>query len=302
MNTYYIAIFILALGFIAFAVFYFVLKKHSKVSPLSSDEDQFIEVDSFKIRYNITGAGPKLVLIHGIGANLNTWNDLCLQLKNDFKILSFDLPGFGESSKLIDQSYDLDHQCRRIFMLLKKLDFLPSYLCGSSMGGAVALWLAKQHPNQFKKVVCLAPATHKKLLPFNPAKLLISSRLTSLALNEKTMRMILNRVVYNQNLIDPTYIYKYLRHFKSQPQAIRTFIAATSVISDPRLPHELKELKAPVLIYWGEHDRMVPFSFIKELHKILKNSTIIKDPLSGHHSMEDNPKGLSDHIKVFLLN
>lgn len=268
----------------------------------SSEQDLFIEIDEFNIRYQVSGSGPKLALIHGIGANLNTWDDLVPYLESHFTVLRFDLPGFGESSKPINLSYNLDTQCERIIKLLKALGFKNCYLCGSSMGGALSLWLAKLHPNNFKKVIALAPATNKKLLPLNPKKLLISSRLTSLAINEQTMRFILNRVVHNQNLINPIYIEKYLRHFADQPESIKTFIGATEVISDPRLPSELSTLKSPVLIYWGEHDKMVPYKYIEELANTLPHSQIIVDPSSGHHSMEDHPKAVFNAIKVFLLS
>lgn len=298
-------IYTLAILFVLFVlVGYLIFRQHKlkqKTKYFPQDEDLFLDIPDFQIRYQIVGHGPKLVLIHGIGANMNTWDPLIPFLKEDFTILRFDLPGFGASSKPIQASYNLDAQSQRLYEILKKLEFNQAYLCGSSMGGALSLWLAKIYPENFKKVIALAPATNKKLLPLNPKHLLISSRLTSLAINEQTMRFILYRVVHNHDLIDSDYIEKYLKHFKNQPSSIKTFLGATEVIADKRLPKQLNELKNPVLIYWGEHDQMVPFKYMKELSNILPNSQLITDSQAGHHSMEDNPKGLSTAIKQFLF-
>lgn len=303
MNTIIFTLFFLFVILLAaYFAFRWQRKYAKKIKYKPTTKTSYLTVDDFKIRYSISGQGPKLVLIHGIGANLNTWDSLIPYLEDSFTILRFDLPGFGESSKLISASYNLDHQCERILKILEALDFTPCFLCGSSMGGAIALWLGKLKPNLFKKIITLAPATNKNLLPLNPKRLLISSRLTSLALNEQTMRLILNRVVHNTDLINPLYIEKYLRHFKNQPASIKTFLGATEVIADKRLPKQLTDLEIPVSIYWGQHDKMVPFKYMDELSHILPNSSITVDSTAGHHSMEDNPKGLSSHIKVFLLS
>lgn len=294
------AIAVVALGLLLFLFWNRPFKKRPK--PLLESEDLYIRLnDGFKIRYRISGNGPPLLLIHGIGANIFTWKWMQPLLLDDFKVLTIDLPGFGKSSKIIDAQYDLDAQTNRLIEFCHLLNLKSIFLVGSSMGGAIALNMARLKPNIFPKVVTLCPASHRSLLPFDPKYFALTKNALARTINKRLMRTICLRVVHNQKLVDEDYINQYLQFYKDQPNSIQTFIKSTKAILDPRLPELFSDVKTPTLTIWGAHDTIVNQKTIQHLHKVLPKDILVIDNESGHHPMEDNPAWISDQIVSFFL-
>ena len=77
-------------------------------------------------------------------------------------------------------------------------------------------------------------------------------------------------------------------------------MAATAVLSDRRLPLQLKDLKARTLIIWGEHDALVSRASISKLRKVLPEADFLAHPSGGHHIMEDEPIYVAKEIELFL--
>ena len=57
----------------------------------------YIDVNDIKISYEVEGEGNPIILLHGWGANKNTFNKLSNELKENFKVYKIDLPGFGDT-------------------------------------------------------------------------------------------------------------------------------------------------------------------------------------------------------------
>ncbi|MEZ4873623.1 MAG: alpha/beta fold hydrolase [Bdellovibrionales bacterium] len=80
--------------------------------------------------------------MHGLGASVYIWRFIFKPLAKYFRVTALDLPGFGRSSKPI-ADYGLDAQSDRLLTALDRLDIKTAHFVGSSMGGALSLWLAK---------------------------------------------------------------------------------------------------------------------------------------------------------------
>jgi pimeloyl-ACP methyl ester carboxylesterase len=261
-----------------------------------------LNVDGIEIHYTQEGKGKDVILIHGIGASTYTWRLLIPYLARNFRVTVLDLPGFGRSTMNPKRDHGLDTQSAILIKFLDLLNIKKANLVGSSMGGAIALWLAKEFPERVESVVVLAPATHPKLLPLNVtffSKVLLPS--TNLLLTRTLFRQILKRVLSRHELINDEVVENYLRPYLQNGTAIQTFIRATSVLSDRRLPDQLRGIKTPVHILYGENDLMVPRSVIHELQKRLPHATLITHPTAGHHPHEDEPAWVASQIKQYFL-
>jgi len=107
----------------------------------------------------ITGEGPPLLLLHGFDSSFLEYRRLAPLLKKHHKIFIPDLFGFGFCPRPSQKNYN---QESIIFHLNKVLDILPNSsnigLIGASMGGAVAMELARQRPEKINRLLLLAPA------------------------------------------------------------------------------------------------------------------------------------------------
>ncbi|MCB0385815.1 MAG: alpha/beta fold hydrolase, partial [Bdellovibrionales bacterium] len=221
-------------------------------------EAQFLEVDGFKIRYIIEGKGPNLLLLHGIAAHIYAWRKLIPILRPYYRLVAIDLPGFGYSTKNPGADYGLDEQCRRIERLLDELGIEQTRVLGSSMGGSLALHLARRNPKRFWEVVCISPATSRKLMPVKAHRLGWASNGLQYLVTPTFVSSIYKTVVHRQDQIDRQAIEEYHRPYHRSPESIKTFLSASQFLLDPRIEENPGKVEVPVLYLWGKWDRIVP--------------------------------------------
>ncbi|WP_225563000.1 alpha/beta fold hydrolase [Rhodanobacter sp. DHG33] len=101
------------------------------------------------------GNGPTIVLLHGFADSKTVWLDVAKQLTPHFHLVIPDLPGWGESSRDMDASYNIDNQADRLQAFVQTLDLGHFMLVGHSMGGAVAGVYAAEHPEHVSALALL---------------------------------------------------------------------------------------------------------------------------------------------------
>lgn len=264
-------------------------------------ESKFVEIDGALLHYVQAGKGSDVVLLHGIGASIYTWRLLFPFLQTRHRVTAFDLPGFGLSCKEASRDYGLDAQSVLIKNAIEHLRLKKPALVGSSMGGAIALWMAKLYPDAFPKVLVLGPATDASLVPLPIHRFASFAPLFKRALNRHTMKLILRRVISKSDVITDEVVESYLSPFLDQGDSLRAFWSATSLLGDRRLPGRLQDVRSEVLVIYGELDFMVPRRSIDKLMRTLPNATLITHADAGHHIMEDDPQWVATLIERFFF-
>jgi pimeloyl-ACP methyl ester carboxylesterase len=292
-------IFIDLILFVIFAEF--IMRNGTNEPDPTLPAGQFIEINGHSNYYVRTGTGPTLLLLHGLGASLYSWRFLIDDLSKDFDVVAIDLLGFGQSSKSRKVMLDLDSQTNNIVELMVQLDIMNAILVGSSMGGALGLWVAQATgQNRITKVIAISPTTDSRLAP--PAILpnFLAVPIGLALINRWTMVYILKYFVGLKKLVTRDSVQSYLEPFRFKPAAINAFLRATSLIRDNRLPKDLQKVQQPVLLIRGENDKIVPMKFVQELHEILPRSEFLQVPNSGHHPHEDSHSFVSHAVRNFL--
>jgi pimeloyl-ACP methyl ester carboxylesterase len=107
----------------------------------------------------VPGAGRDgtVVFVHGLGGSSTNWTDLAGALSSRWRGLAVDLPGFGRSAPLPSRDYSLGAHARTVTAFLETLDG-PVHLVGNSLGGAVALSVAADHPSLVRTTTLVSPA------------------------------------------------------------------------------------------------------------------------------------------------
>jgi len=262
-------------------------------------DSKFIKIGPFIIHYLISGQGPTVLMLHGIGASLYTWRFLIPLLSSRYQVIAVDLPGFGRSSKIAVEGYNLDQQTERLKMFLDALGIQECHVIGSSMGGTLALWLGLKNPERIKKVVTLAPAVDPKLVPVNFSSLAWTSPLLRVAANRYVVALFMKRAMSKRELITKETIEEYFGPYQD-PIAVRAFMKATSSIRDQRLLMDLKTLTLPLLVLWGKRDLVVKEKHVKTLLQQIPHSTYHIHPEGGHHIQEDDPVWVAEFIQKFF--
>jgi pimeloyl-ACP methyl ester carboxylesterase len=101
---------------------------------------------------------PTAVYVHGLGGSATNWTDLAAQLSGHARGIAVDLPGFGRSVPTRGYDYSLTAHVDTLVRFLRGLDAGPVHLLGNSMGGAITMVLAAEHPELVRTLTLISPA------------------------------------------------------------------------------------------------------------------------------------------------
>ncbi|MEO1712773.1 MAG: alpha/beta hydrolase, partial [Bacteroidota bacterium] len=125
-------------------------------------DSKFVDIQGLKTHYRITGEGPNLLLLHGTASSLHTWEVWTERLKDDFRVISLDLPAFGLTGPNTDGIYDYAFYANFLEEFVQSQHLDSFYLAGNSLGGAIALQYTSQFPSKVRKLILLDPAGYPK--------------------------------------------------------------------------------------------------------------------------------------------
>ena len=136
--------------------FLFTSKIERAVPPLGT----VIDVDGERMHYVDRGSGPPIVMIHGLAGNLRNYTyALVDRLTNDFRVIAVDRPGSGYSPRSHKTPASLTAQSETIGRFIQTLSLERPLVVGHSLGGAVSLALALNHPKSVGALALIAPLT-----------------------------------------------------------------------------------------------------------------------------------------------
>jgi pimeloyl-ACP methyl ester carboxylesterase len=155
-----------ALGAAAAALAGFTARTARRVEALLPPEGRFVDVDGARIHYLDRGAGPTLLLIHGLaGQARNFTHSLVARLERDFRVVVMERPGSGHSTRARGARANLQAQADTVAAFIRALGLGRPLLVGHSLGGAVALAVALEHPALVRGLALVAPLTQVEARP-----------------------------------------------------------------------------------------------------------------------------------------
>ena len=139
-------------------------------------------VDGVRWRSRETpGRGHPVVFVHGLLASSATWQDVLVSASAGRPAIAVDLPGFGCSDRPWPFDYTVDGAARALLTYLDARGIARAALVGNSLGGAVAMLIAAEHPERITHLVLAAPATAEARIRW-PVGVLRTRRLGEAAL------------------------------------------------------------------------------------------------------------------------
>lgn len=245
---------------------------------------------------------PNILLIHGFASSSYTFRKIVPLLQEEFSTISVDLPGFGRSEKSTSFIYSFENYANILLELLKRFQIKKTSIVAHSMGGQIALHMAKASPERVDKLVLLCSSGYlrraKKALIYS-SYLPFFDRVAYYYVHRKGVSDYLKNVFFNTNLISDEMIKEF-----SRPLSDRGFYKALIRLVRHREgdlePYELKQIKVPTLLIWGEDDRVVPIHVGKRLVKDLPNAELITYKKTGHLITEERPEQTTQYIVKHL--
>jgi 3-oxoadipate enol-lactonase len=257
-------------------------------------------VNDMVVSYSDLGPddAPIIIFIHGFPLNKTMWNEQVDALKDNFRVIAYDIRGHGESDAGNDP-FSIDLFVTDLIRFMDTLKISKASLCGLSMGGYIALKAVESYSERFESIV-LSDTTCLADLPEAKEKRM------------KSIENIINNGVYKyadgslNNLFAP----ESLLSKPDEMLSVKKMIINTSELSlcstllalasREETCTNLSKINIPVLILVGEKDKIIPQSAAKFMQKKIKNSSLKVIESAGHLSNLENPKVFNDYLKDFF--
>ncbi len=253
------------------------------------------------------GRGPNLLLLHGLGASGFSWRQNLGPLARHFRVLAPDLPPHGRSPAPVDGDYTVAGQVRAIMEFLDRRGIEQAALAGNSLGGGLALLLARDYPERFPALILLAPAAALTRVPliFYPLRLPRLGQLAAACLGPWIIPAALRLIYHRRELITPEVISGYAAPFREFPRRLALGSLCRQLNPLPldqveSLLQKLQKIRQPVSLIWGEQDRILPVRQAYWIKERLPRAQLHILPQVGHAPQEEAPEEVNKIIIAFL--
>jgi pimeloyl-ACP methyl ester carboxylesterase len=262
--------------------------------PVAVEDDDATEQRAAGLRYEESGEGPDLVLLHGFGGCLEHWNPVVGKLATERHVVAVDLPGFGLSERWgRGRRFSIRHLVDRVEAFLDAVGLEAPAVAGNSLGGVVALELAKRR--RASSVTVLSPAAFidgaSKLYVagmlggLQGIARVVPSPLVDAALSVRPIRRAVGGfLVSRPDDLDPSIL-------RSSAQSIRR--GPSLLFHALGLNYSFRpgdDLDVPVTVAWGTHDRVLWARQVRRARSVLPAATLVALPGCGHVPMSDDPE------------
>lgn len=250
-------------------------------------------VDGYTWHYLEGGTpdGVPLVMIHGFAGNKDNWALVARALGKNHRIICPDLPGFGDSERRFDLSYDTATQADRVHEFLLALGIDKAHIAGNSMGGMITLQLALRHPELPLSLALLDSAGTSSVEP-NAFQIAVENGETPLAVRTlDDVDRALDLATYRTVRLPKKLKQVFFEDIKEREELHdQVFGEIAEEATEGGLDDEIAAITQPVLIMWGREDQILDVSCTELLDERIARSRVEILDKTGHVPMMERPR------------
>jgi 4,5:9,10-diseco-3-hydroxy-5,9,17-trioxoandrosta-1(10),2-diene-4-oate hydrolase len=254
----------------------------------------------YEMHYLEHGSGPAVVFVHGSGPGVNAHSNFFPNYRAiaaaGYRCVLPDMIGFGWSSKPDDIDYTLELFVPTLREFLDLLKIERCVLVGNSLGGAISMKLAIDHPERVEKLIVMGPGgieareTYFKM----PGIQKMVSQFVGSGFDRPGLRRLLQLLAYDPNTITDELLEQRFNILQTQPKAVLARMSITD------LTPELGKLRGPLLGFWGVEDQFCPASGYEKILRAVPDSRFIMYSRCGHWAMIERAEDFNRNAIEFL--
>jgi pimeloyl-ACP methyl ester carboxylesterase len=239
-------------------------------------QSRWVTISGYKVHYYAIGPenGKPLVLIHGLGGNAAEWRNLMPYLVYaGYRVYAPDLIGYGKSQQPADFSYSVADEANIVLGFMDRLGLKQVDLGGVSMGGWIVQLIAAHHPERVQRLMLfdtvglhVTPDWDTHLFtPQDPAQL------------DALFHLLLPNPPRIPDFVARDMVRISNRNGWVIQRALDTMWSGNNTTDDL-----LPQLRMPVLLVWGDQDRIVSYTQGQKMHELIPQSRLEIIPGCGH--------------------
>lgn len=302
----HLALAITVAGAVALALAYTPSRSVDALAHWQDAASRFVEVDGMRVHYRREGrAGrPMLILLHGTGASLHTWDGWVAALGAHYELLRMDLPGFGLTGPHARDDYRVSSYVDFVAGVVDALGVERFALAGNSLGGNIAWQFAAAHPDRVAALVLIDPSG---LPPTEPRAPSLVFRLAGTPVLRNVLTWFAPDFIYEGSLrevyaddskVTPELVRRY-RELSLRAGNREAFVQRT-LQWETADPARLAGIRAPTLIQWGALDVWLPVGDARRFENGIADARVLVYDDLGHVPMEEAPARTAADAHRFL--
>ncbi len=264
---------------------------------------EYHTVLGLRLRLRDTGPrnAPALILLHGFGSSLDTWEPWARALSAKYRVIRLDLPGFGLTGPDPTGDYSDARTLAILAALMDQLGLPKATFIGNSLGGRFAWEFAARNPQRVDRLVLISPDGFA-----SPG--FEYGKAPEVPLMLEAMPWVGPRSLIRANLAPawahpealPDAVLERYRDMLLAPGVRRAILDRTrqTVLTDPA--PRLGSITAPTLLLWGEQDQMIPVRNAQDYLQLMPNARLVRLPGMGHVPFEESPAAALPPLERFL--
>jgi len=264
-----------------------------------------VEVNGFKLCYQMGGQGDAVVFVHGWPTYSYLWRHQMSALAERFRVYALDLPGCGDSEKPSDVRYSLDFFSDILNGFLNAMGVGQVTLVSHDLGGPISLLWAVRHPERLARMVIMDTMPYPDL-PLMIRLMLPAARLPGVGrvlVSRRGLRLAFRIGTVGKGVVTDALVAAYDRPYAGDPAARKTLLRILAEL-EPRemveIAQNLERITAPTLILWAEKDPSAPLSIARRLEADMQGATLKTISNCGHFLTEDQPDEVTRLLLEFL--
>ena len=275
----------------------------------ASIPSSFISVDGMNVHYRDEGEATDsvpIVLIHGTGSSLHTYNDWTTKLIVDHRIVRMDLPGYGLTGPFPHRNYSIDNYVIFLKHFLTSLGIKSCVLAGNSLGGRLAWNFTIEYPDMVEELILIDAAgypSEAKSTPiaFTIAQTPVINNIFTFITPRSVAKASVENVYEDKTKVTKELVDRYFELTLREGNR-QAFVDRFRIKPDTSSHKKIKLIEQRTLVLWGEQDMLIPPKMAYRFHNDLGNDTLVILKDVGHIPMEESPDQSLKPVIAFLKN
>jgi 2-hydroxymuconate-semialdehyde hydrolase len=269
----------------------------------------FLTLDGHRIHYGQAGAGPSVVLIHGIPTNAYLWRNVARRLIDAGReVITVDMLGYGASDKPANADIGIAAQAQLISRVLSQIGWAGGTIVGHDIGGGVAQLLAIDDRKRVRNLVIVDSIAYDSFPEPGIARLKDAAWDVILGAPDfdlvRGLTKGFTRGMSRADRVTPELVAAYEKPFRGVEGRLAYLRAARALRTEELTSRmaEVEKLEIPTLVVWGGKDEFQPLAYGRRLAAAMPNARLEVIDDAGHFLPEDEPERLADLIAGFTAS
>jgi len=257
-------------------------------------------INDLSVSYNDEGktGDPVLIFIHGFPFNKSMWNKQTEALKENYRVIAYDVRGHGNSDAGTED-FSIDLFAEDLLNLMDALKIDKAMLCGLSMGGYIALNAVENYPDRFDALIlsdttCTADTPEAKEKRMKTIESIRKDGVEKFA--DESVKNLFAPESFSTKKLEIAAVKEMIVNTTEESlcKTLRAFYERKETCS------KLPDIYVPVLIMVGNEDKITPLTAAQFMNEKIKDSLLSIIEHAGHLSNIENPSEFNNQLEEFV--